>query len=252
MKIPPVSDPPIIAEEVWFHSGPYRLQGELAYPEAGAPRGAALLAGPHPLLGGTMENNVVRSLGPGLAHRGLATLRFNYRGAGRSEGPPIDVARHMALFWETSHVPDEMELRHDVQAAADFLRGATAADLPLALVGYSFGCALLAQVAVEGPCVRVLVAPTVGKHDYAPFESVKEPLLAIASEDDFAAGAAQVRNWFGRLPGPKELILERFDNHFFRGHEEWLADRVLRFLEEPRGRGRQAGPGRNDDGGNLA
>jgi alpha/beta superfamily hydrolase len=232
MTTPPVSDHPIVAEEVWFYSGPYRLQGELAYPDAGAPCGAALLAGPHPLLGGTMENNVVRSLGPGLARRGLATLRFNYRGAGGSEGPAIDVARHMAIFWETSHVPDEMELRHDVQAAADFLRGATTADLPLALVGYSFGCTLLAHVAAGGPCVRILVAPTVGKHDYDSFESVKDPLLVIASEDDFAAGAAQVRDWFGRLPGPKELIQERFDNHFFRGHEEWLADRVLRFLEE--------------------
>ncbi len=232
MTNPAVLDRPIVAEEVWFHSGPYRLQGELAYPDAGAPCGAALLAGPHPLLGGTMENNVVRSLGPGLARRGLATLRFNYRGAGRSEGPAIDVARHLALFWETSHVPDEMELSCDVQAAADFLREIAAVDLPLALVGYSFGCALLAHVAVNGPCVRILVAPTVGKHDYEPFESVKEPLLVIASEDDFAAGGAQVRNWFGRLPGPKELILERFDNHFFRGHEERLADRVLHFLEK--------------------
>jgi alpha/beta superfamily hydrolase len=232
MKQPPVSDRPIVAEEVRFPSGPYRLQGELAYPESGDPRGAALLAGPHPLLGGTMENNVVRSLGPGLARRGLATLRFNYRGAGGSEGPPIDVARHLALFWETSHVPDEMDLRHDVQAAADFLRRAAGADLPLALVGYSFGCALLPHVAVKGPCVRILIAPTVGKHDYDVFESAADPLLAIASEDDFAAGAAQVRSWFERLPGPKELILERFDNHFFRGHEEWLADGVLHFLEE--------------------
>jgi alpha/beta superfamily hydrolase len=229
---PPVSDQPIVAEEVSFPSAPYRLQGELAYPEAGEPSGAALLAGPHPLLGGTMDNNVVRSLGPGLARRGLATLRFNYRGAGRSEGPPIDVAQHMALFWETSHVPDEMDLRHDVQAATDFLRRAAAAKLPLALVGYSFGCTLLSHIAVERPCVRVLIAPTVGKHDYDRFESVPDPLLVIASEDDFAAGAAQVRNWFERLAGPKELILKRFDNHFFRGHEEWLADSVLRFLEE--------------------
>jgi hypothetical protein len=42
-----------------------------------------VLAGPHPLLGGTLHNNVVRGLGDGPARGGLATLRFNYRGVGQ-------------------------------------------------------------------------------------------------------------------------------------------------------------------------
>jgi alpha/beta superfamily hydrolase len=230
MKTRPAPDEPIAVEGVCFEAGPYRLQGELAYPEAEIPRGAVVLAGPHPLLGGTMDNNVVRCLAGGLARRGWATLRFDYRGAGRSEGPPIDVARHMALFWETSHVPDEMNLRHDVQAATAFVRQATAGDLPLVLLGYSFGCALLPHVEERAVCARVLVAPTVGKHDYTPFEAIPGPLLVVASEDDFAADATELRHWFDRLPGPGELILDHFDNHFFRGHEEWLAETVVRFL----------------------
>ena len=73
----------LVVESVRFSAGRYRLEGELAYPEAALPRGALVLAGPHPLLGGNMHNNVVRGLGDGLAQHGLATLRFNYRGVGR-------------------------------------------------------------------------------------------------------------------------------------------------------------------------
>ncbi len=102
-----------------------------------------MLAGSHPLLGGNMHNNVVRGLGDGLAEGGWATLRFNYRGVGRSEGPRVDVARHMAEFWQTSHVRGEMDLWQDVQAAVEFLRSVIDPALPLALIGYSFGCALL-------------------------------------------------------------------------------------------------------------
>jgi len=72
-------------------------------------RGAVVIAGPHPLLGGNMRNNVVRCLGDGLAEMGFLTLRFDYRGVGRSRGPQGDVTRHLAEFWKTSHAPGEMD-----------------------------------------------------------------------------------------------------------------------------------------------
>src|SRR5208283_5387543 len=104
----------LVVERVQFPSGAYRLEGELAYSDLLPPNGAAVIAGPHPLLGGNMHNNVVRCLGDGLAEHGLATLRFNYRGVGGSEGPAIDVTEHLAQFWRTSHVADELDLRFDV------------------------------------------------------------------------------------------------------------------------------------------
>jgi alpha/beta superfamily hydrolase len=271
---------PTVAEGLHFASGPYRLHGELAYPEAGRPAGAAVLASPHPLLGGNMHNNVVRALAAGLAGRGLLTLRFDYRGVGLSEGPAVDVAAHLARFWQTSHAPDEMALADDVQAAVAALRAATP-DVPAALVGYSFGCALLPHVRVGGPpCPRVLIAPTVGKHDYSSYKAVNGPLLVIASEDDFATDSGRLRAWFDGLnsrshegergegchafaaraaaekcPQPngprkhatladassrvraqvnpgRQLILKRFDNHFFRGHEGWLVEAVFPFLRD--------------------
>ncbi len=217
-------------ETVRFRSGLWLLEGEMAYTDS-APRAAAVIAGPHPLLGGTMENNVVRGLGDGLARRGVVTLRFDYRGAGASEGPVADAATRLAQFWECSRVADEAEYQEDVTDAASFLRRAVAPVRPVALVGYSFGCSLLAGAAgVDATTPLVLVAPTVGTHAYESFAASLAPKLVIAPEDDFAASAERVREWFGYVAEPKRLLRPRLDGHFFRGHEDWLAEVVSDFL----------------------
>jgi alpha/beta superfamily hydrolase len=225
---------PIVAEHVRFPAGAYQLEGVLAYPEADPPRAAAVIAGPHPLLGGDLDNNVVRALADGLARRGLATLRFNYRGVGRSDGPAIDLAAHLAEFWRTAHVADEKtDARSDLEGAVAHLRGVVGGDLPLALLGYSFGCTLLPYVtAGEGPLARVLIAPTVARHDYTPYRALPEPMLVVASQEDFAAPADSLRRWFGTLAGPRRLVHLALDNHFFRGHESWLVQTVADFLGE--------------------
>jgi alpha/beta superfamily hydrolase len=222
----------LVVESVRFAAGPYRLEGELAYAEGLPPRAAAVLAGPHPLLGGDLHNNVVRGVGDGLAGRGVVTLRFNYRGVGRSEGPAVDVAVHLAEFWQTSHVPDEHDHRTDLDGAVAFLRGAVGAELPLALVGYSFGCSLLPHARTAGRAAAfVLIAPTVTTHNYDAFWAVREPTLVIASEDDFATDADRLRRWFERIVAPKQLVQGPLDNHFFRGHEPWLAATAAAFLD---------------------
>lgn len=230
----PLDSRSTVAESVRFPAGPHLLEGELVYAEdEEAPLGGVVVAGSHPLLGGTMHNNVVRGLGDGLADHGLATLRFNYRGVGRSEGPPFDVARHMAEFWATSHVPGEMDLWQDVQAAVEYLSGVLGPQTPLALIGYSFGCALLPSIRTpRPPAALVLIAPPIGKHDYKDFSTVNSPLLAIVSEDDFAVEPERLRQWFAQLPMEKQLIQAKLDNHFFRGHEAWLVDNVSAFLRE--------------------
>jgi len=222
---------PTVTEVVLFPAGPYLLHGELAYPETGSALGAVVFAGPHPLLGGNMRNNVVRCLGDGLAQRGLLTLRFDYRGVGRSQGPLVDVARHLAEFWRTSHAPGEMDFWQDVQGAIEFVRR-SAPGLPLALVGYSFGCALLPHVhPQEDLAALVLIAPTVSKHNYDSFRSVTSPLFVVASEDDFATDAQQLGDWFGTLAMPRQLVRQRCDNHFCRGYEDWLIETVFRLRD---------------------
>ena len=226
---------PTVTEDVLFPAGPYLLHGQLAYPEAGCAHGAVVIAGPHPCLGGNMRNNVVRGLGEGLAQKGLVTLRFDYRGVGRSQGPQVDVARYLVEFWQTGHAPGEMDFWQDVHGAAEFVQQA-APGLPLALVGYSFGCALLPYVRPQQDrAALILIAPTVAKHNYDSFRPVTNPLLVVASDDDFATDAQRLEAWFGALAMPRQLVRQRCDNHFFRGHEDWLVETVFRFLD---GRGR--------------
>jgi alpha/beta superfamily hydrolase len=221
----------IVSEDIRFQAGPYLLHGELAYPEAGRATGAVVLAGPHPLLGGNMRNNVVCRLGEGLAQQGMLTLRFDYRGVGQSEGPRVNTAGHLAEFWRTSHVPGEIDFWRDLQAAVELVRLAVPG-LPLALVGYSFGCALLPYVQPRNDLTAlVLIAPTVARHDYGSFLSVQCPLLVVASEDDFAADARQVDSWLDTLVMPRQMVRRQCDNHFFRGHEDWLLETLCRFLD---------------------
>jgi alpha/beta superfamily hydrolase len=177
-----------------------------------------------------MQNNVVRALGEGLAGRGFLTLRFDYRGVGQSQGPPVDVARHLAEFWRTSHAAGELDCRQDVQGAVEFARHSVPG-LPLTLIGYSFGCALLPLVRLgEDPAALALIAPTVTRHDYHPYREVAAPLLVVASEDDFATDTRRLEDWFTTLSMPRQLVRRRCDNHFFRGHESWLVDTVFDFL----------------------
>lgn len=223
-----------VVEGVRFFAGPNLLEGELAYSEErDAPHGGAVLAGSHPLLGGTLHNNVVRGLGDGLAERGWATLRFNYRGVGRSQGPAVDVAQHMAEFWEASHVAGEMDLGCDVQGAAHFLRSLLGSGQPLVLIGYSFGCALLPSVCLpEPPAALVLIAPPLTKHDYSGFATLKSPLLLIGSAKDFTSGPELLQEWFDGLASEKKRIQVARDDHFFRGQEPWLVQAVAAFLQE--------------------
>jgi alpha/beta superfamily hydrolase len=115
----------------------------------------------------------------------------------------------------------------DLDRAAAFLYTAVGAALPLALLGYSFGCTLLSRAVLAAGRVPPrttlgLVAPTVRAHDYASLEPVPNPKLGIAPEEDFAADPIRLRAWFDRLNGPKQLLQPRLDSHFFRGHEDSL------------------------------
>ena len=116
---------------------------EVASSIPAAPRSLAVIAHPHPLFGGTMDNKVVTTLARAFVESGAATFRFNFRGVGATEGTH-DEARGEA---------DDM-LR--VIAHAREL----AADLPLQLAGFSFGGAVAVRASGSADFAQlVLVAP---------------------------------------------------------------------------------------------
>src|ERR1700751_2723308 len=111
-----------------------------------APRGIALVAHPHPLFGGTMDNKVAQTLARTLVQLNYITYRSNFRGVGETQGT------HDAGGGE----------RDDLRAVLDHMRAQPGhADLPLVLAGFSFGTFVLSHVAAklreEGQAIERIV-----------------------------------------------------------------------------------------------
>ena len=129
-----------MVERLNINVGGLRLEGLLGRGEAGA----AVVAHPHPLYGGEMSNPVVSAIAEGLEQAGIAPLRFNFRGCGRSDGAPT---------------ADAATADEDMRAALAELRGRHAG--PYLAAGYSFGAATALRVAAGEPSIErlILVAP---------------------------------------------------------------------------------------------
>src|SRR5215467_1707076 len=144
-----------------FLDGPAgRLEAILWRPAGATPHMAAVVCHPHPLFAGTMHNKVVYHAAKSLDALGLAVLRFNFRGAGKSEG---------------KHDRGEGE-RGDVKAALDFL-SAEFASAPLLLAGFSFGCWVGLRVGGEDTRVTSLIglgAP-VNSADFSYLQQCAKP-----------------------------------------------------------------------------
>jgi alpha/beta superfamily hydrolase len=150
---------------ITFASGDLTLVGAL---HEGDGNLGALVLHPHPLYGGDMRNHVVGALCETLAGAGATTLRFDFRGAGESDGS-FDNGRGE---------------RDDVLAAGEYLRGVSQA--PLVLAGYSFG-AMMAYAAAPtlGPAALILVSPPPAGQPSN--ETYGGPTLAITGEQDAIA-----------------------------------------------------------------
>jgi alpha/beta superfamily hydrolase len=188
----------------------------LDVPEA---RGIALLCHPNPEQGGTMLNKVVSTLQRTVRDAGYVTLRFNYRGTGASEG---------------SHDMGMGEV-DDAEAAADWLRQRYP-DLPLILLGFSFGgfvaAALAGRIEQRGESVDklLMVAPAVMRLPTDIPLSSKASMTIIQPEADEVIEPEVVYAWSqAHAQRPHELLKVAECGHFFHGK---LTD--LRDLVQPR------------------
>jgi uncharacterized protein len=194
------------------HAG--KMQCILDLPE-GAPRGIALVAHPHPLYGGTMENKVAQTLARTFVNLGYATARFNFRGVGESEGVHDDGRGEV----------DDMDrmYRHMTQQYPG---------LPVALSGFSFGTFVQAQfqqrLLQEGrPAERlVLVGTAAGKW---PMPPVPPDTILIHGELDDTITLQEVFDWARPLDIPVTVIPGA--DHFFHrklGHIKSLVVEMWR------------------------
>ncbi|MGN6521412.1 MAG: alpha/beta hydrolase [Dokdonella sp.] len=171
-----------------------------ALPIAAPPRrGIAIIAHPHPLQGGTMHNKVVTITERALLELGLATVRFNFRGVGRSEGV------HDEGHGETD----------DLVAIAQWLRAQRPGDA-LWLAGFSFGSYVTLRAAARLDAAQlVLIAPPVGRWDFSMVGEATCPWLIVQGEDDEVVDARAVFAWAQGLQPPPQLIRMPETGHFF-------------------------------------
>lgn len=198
------------------------LEGVLAYPEEGEPETTVLLLAPHPHLGGNMDNNLVRHLAHRFAEEGCATLRFNYRGVGRST---IDLPADVSLFDYWSQIERKKqycELLPDAEAAHYFLNRTLPDAKRRLLVGYSLGAILAQKLADVADATHVVgISPPVLKAPNMSFASESPAsLLFVGGESDFAFDADVLQSMLKVANCNAPLKRIRNCDHFFRRREE--------------------------------
>lgn len=185
-----------------------RLEMAVADPGSGT-RGVALLAHPHPLHGGTLDNKVIQTLAKAFLSVGYAAVRFNFRGVGASEGV-FDNGR------------GEIE---DVMAVARYSSARFGA-MDLALAGFSFGGYVAAQAAATlKPAKLVLVAPAVNLYT---MPTVKSGALVVHGEEDDVVPLKDVLAW--ARPQHLPVTVLPGAGHFFHGMLVPLRELVQRCL----------------------
>ena len=195
------------------------LEALLEEPEDREPGLAAVVCHPHPLYGGTMHNKVVYRMARGLRRAGAVVLRFNFRGAGRSQGVH-------------AHLTGEIE---DARAALGWLR-ARYPNLPFALAGFSFGARVITRLGCElsrelGTPQFLIAAgfPTrMGEADY--LETCAVPKIFIQSSHDEFGPRPELDALYARLPEPKQLIYIEAADHFFAGGLDELEEVLIPIL----------------------
>ncbi len=185
----------------------------LDLPEA---RGLALICHPNPVQGGTMLNKVVSTLQRTARDAGYATLRFNYRGVGASEGA-------------SEMVSGEVD---DAEAVANWLL-AEQPNLPLSLFGFSFGGFVAASLSgrLEARGVEIerlfMVAPAVSRLNQQNPIAQRGALTVIQPEQDEVIAPQTVFAWSADLERAHELLKVAECGHFFHGKLTELKDLLL-------------------------
>jgi hypothetical protein len=171
----------------------------------------ALVCHPHPLYGGTMDNKVVYTVARALQSAGVATLRFNFRGVGASEGTYDEGKGEM----------------QDAAAVADF-GAARWPNRRLLLAGFSFGAFVALRLALTRDTARLItVAPPVGRFDFSTLSAPACPWLVVQGDADEMVDPHAVFAWVERLdPRPRLLVMPGV-GHFFHGHLTELRDAVV-------------------------
>ena len=180
---------------------------------------AVLISHPHPLYGGTMHNDVVKTVAHAYHAMGFGTLRFNFRGVEGSEG----------------HYDKGIGEQEDVKGGLEYLRNLGKRDIHLA--GYSFGAWVIAAgIEKYVPASRViLISPPVNLMSFDALNGHDRVDLVIVGEHDSLADAEKIRSLLPLWNRNARLGMIPGTDHFFSGKREALESAIRDYLEEPGG-----------------
>ncbi|MBS0425190.1 MAG: alpha/beta hydrolase [Proteobacteria bacterium] len=187
----------------FFIDGPAgKLETVLGEPRS-APKGIAVVAHPHPLHGGTMDNKVVHTLFTALLELEFITVKFNFRGVGQSEG---------SFGQGAGEIEDVLAVTHTIRD--QFIH--QVADIPLLLAGFSFGGAVQLHAAEKlAPEFLLLVAPSVVNLQAPPVPETTQYALIIHGDKDNVVLPEAVLSW--AEPATQPVLVVPGAGHFFHG-----------------------------------
>ena len=200
-----------------FSSGGLSLEGILAVPEGMAPFPAVIVCHPHPLYGGSMDNNVVNSLSETLTQASLVSFKFNFRGVGESQGKS----------------GQGIGEREDVEAAISFISTVKEVDSKrIGLAGYSAGAGFAFPIGFNDARIKALaaVSPPLPMFDFDFLKGCLKPKLLILGRRDSFISTDQFLEFCQSLPDPKECESIEGADHFWWGYESGLAAKVVAFF----------------------
>jgi alpha/beta superfamily hydrolase len=179
---------------------------------------AALVCHPHPLYGGTLHNKVVYNAMKALHGFGFPVLRFNFRGAGLSEG------RHDQGDGEVD----------DVRTALDWLDHEF--HLPIIFCGFSFGAATGMRAACPDQRVKAIIGlgTPVEVDDrlyrYAFLSECKKPKLFISGSRDEFSPKEKLQQVFAGASDPKKVVFVEGAGHFFEKKLDQMQNAIREWL----------------------
>jgi uncharacterized protein len=168
-----------------------------------SPVAAAVVCHPHPLGGGTMNNNVVYRLAKALNEAGVAVLRFNFRGVGASTG------RH------DGGVGEEDDALAALETIAQRHPG-----VPLWMAGFSFGARVGLTVGARDPRVEKLlgVGLALSMFDYSFLNACEKPKAVIQAANDEYGGREAIEQAVQKMAEPKRLWIVEGATHLYPQH----------------------------------
>jgi hypothetical protein len=199
-------------KDIYFGREEAKLHGVITISDApGAP--GVVICHPHPQFGGSMDNNVVLGLEAALSDADYTTLRFNFRGVGRSGG---------------EHGGGDAEM-DDVIRAVDLLSADSSVGA-IYVAGYSFGAMVGLKAALRDDRVSALVgvAPPTSLGSFDFLAGNLKPLLIVVGADDGYCEPSSLKQHI--KPGSDKLETISGADHFFIGHENRVGDIAVQFL----------------------